>query len=131
MHRAIDIHEAAGGLSGGVNVQGAEYAPGDRVVFLRNDHSGREVTNLDVHAAAAGARNGTLGTVEQASEHRFTVRLDDGRRVTFDPEQYKSLAHGYAVTLHKSQGATVDQVYVLADSMLDRNAAYVALTRHR
>jgi ATP-dependent exoDNAse (exonuclease V) alpha subunit len=57
--------------------------------------------------------------------------LDDGRRVTFDPERYSAAAHGYAVTIHKSRGATVDRVYTLADPYMDRNATYVALTRHR
>ncbi|MDI6029435.1 hypothetical protein QBK99_25120 [Corticibacterium sp. UT-5YL-CI-8] len=32
------------------------------------------------------------------------------RRVTFSPDRYRSFDHGYAVTIHKSQGATVDQL---------------------
>jgi hypothetical protein len=51
--------------------------------------------------------------------------------VAFDPRQYDRIAHGYAVTIHKSQGATVDRTYVLADPLMNRNASYVALTRHR
>jgi hypothetical protein len=43
----------------------------------------------------------------------------------------RNIAHGYAVTIHKSQGATVDRTYVLADPLMNRNASYVALTRHR
>src|ERR1700694_5871173 len=38
---------------------------------------------------------------------------------------------GQAVTVHKAQGVTMDRVYVLADPVMDRHAAYVALTRHR
>jgi Ti-type conjugative transfer relaxase TraA len=122
---------AAGELGPGVSVGGAEYAPGDRLVFLRNDHQGREVRNLDSSGAAVGVKNGTLGTVERVEASHFAVRLDDGRRVGFDPREYDTVAHGYAVTIHKSQGATVDRVYALADPMMNRNAAYVALTRHR
>jgi hypothetical protein len=122
---------AAGELGPGVVAGGAEYAPGDRIAFLKNDHQGREVADLDPGAKRAGVKNGTLGTVEQAQAHRFVVRLDDGRRVAFDPERYGAIAHGYAVTIHKSQGATVDRVYTLADPYMDRNATYVALTRHR
>jgi len=51
--------------------------------------------------------------------------------VAFDSCQYDRIAHGYAVTIHKSQGATVDRTYVLADPLMNRNASYVALTRHR
>jgi Ti-type conjugative transfer relaxase TraA len=122
---------AAGEIGPGVTVGGAEYAPGDRIAFLKNDHQGREVADLDPGAKSAGVKNGTLGTVEQVEARRFVARLDDGRRVAFDPERYGAIAHGYAVTLHKSQGATVDRVYTLADPYMDRNATYVALTRHR
>ena len=51
--------------------------------------------------------------------------------MAFDPAEYGHIAHGYAVTIHKNQGATVDRTYVLADALMNRNASYVALTRHR
>ncbi|HEV3459847.1 MAG TPA: AAA family ATPase [Thermoanaerobaculia bacterium] len=124
---------AAGELGPGIDVGGMELARGDRIVFLRNDNHGRDVVNLDAAAAPAaiGVRNGTLGTVVGAEPHRLAVRLDDGRTVAFDPVRYNAIAHGYAVTVHKSQGATMDRVYVLADPLMNRHAAYVALTRHR
>ena len=124
--------KAAGELGQGVTVRGAEYAACDRVVFLRNDNHGLEVANLGrADARGNGVKNGTLGTLEAVSPDRFVARLDDGRQVAFSPAQYDSIAHGYAVTIHKSQGATVDRTYVLADPMMNRNASYVALTRHR
>jgi Ti-type conjugative transfer relaxase TraA len=122
--------KAAGELGPGVDAGGTEFARGDRIVFLRNDNHGRDVVNLDA-AAARGVRNGTLGTVFATESDRLSVRLDDGRAVAFDPARYSSVAHGYAVTVHRSQGATVDRVYVLPDPLMNRNAAYVALTRHR
>ena len=90
------------------------------------------MTNLSrAKGQATGVKNGTLATLERVKPDRFVARLDDGRRVAFDPRQYDRIAHGYAVTIHKSQGATVDRTYVLADSLMNRNASYVALTRHR
>jgi len=59
------------------------------------------------------------------------VRLDDGRAVAFDHKVYGDLTHGYAATVHKAQGATLDRVHVLATPGLDRHGAYVALSRHR
>jgi hypothetical protein len=45
---------------------------------------------------------------------------------------YAAVDHGYAVTIHKAQGATVDRAYVLASgTMMDRHLTYVAMTRHR
>lgn len=94
------------------------FGAGDRLLFRRND---REL----------GVKNGTLGWVEHASVDALTVRTDDGRRVTLDPVAYQHLDHGYAVTVHKSQGVTVDRSYVLATKGFDRHLAYVALSRHR
>src|SRR5262249_7377019 len=107
-----------------------EYAAGDRIVFLKNDNHGRAVADVK-GAGGRGVKNGTLGTLEQVSERRCVARLDDGRQVAWHPAEYEHIAHGYAVTIHKSQGATVDRTYVLADPMMNRNASYVALTRHR
>ncbi|RWI30717.1 MAG: hypothetical protein EOQ93_33045, partial [Mesorhizobium sp.] len=39
--------------------------------------------------------------------------------------------HGYAATIHKSQGSTVDRTFVLATGMMDQHLTYVAMTRHR
>src|SRR5208283_4983232 len=52
-------------------------------------------------------------------------------RVAVDTKFYKHLDHGYAATVHKAQGSTVDRTYVLATPHFDRHAAYVALSRHR
>ena len=62
---------------------------------------------------------------------RMAVRLDDGATVAFDLKDYAHIDHGYAATIHKAQGMTVDRVHVLATPGLDRHAAYVALSRHR
>ncbi|MEP1522966.1 AAA family ATPase [Ascidiaceihabitans sp.] len=96
------------------------FATGDRLVFGRNDRD-------------LGVKNGMLGTVEEAEEGRITVALDgvSNRKVKIDPQSYRHFDHGYAVTIHKSQGATVDQAYVLASRTMDKHLAYVAMTRHR
>src|SRR3546814_159885 len=78
-----------------------------------------------------GVKNGTLGQVERVSPDSMAVRLDDGRRIAFDLKDYAHIDHGYAATIHKSQGVTVDQAHVLATPGMDRHSAYVALSRHR
>lgn len=99
------------------------FAPGDRVLFLENDRS-------------LGVKNGMLATVEAAESGRLVVRIDrdgtgDGERIEVRAEVYRNLDHGYAATVHKSQGATLDRVHVLATPGMDRHLAYVAMTRHR
>jgi hypothetical protein len=95
-----------------------DFASGDRIMFLRNERS------LEV-------KNGTLGTVERVSQQSMTVRTDDGRSVAFDTKDYAHIDHGYAATIHKAQGMTVDRSHVLATPGIDRHGAYVGLSRHR
>ena len=123
------------------------FASGDRLMFLRNERG------LGAEPGGRGGvavKNGTLGTVlaVDAGGERLTVRLDgqggavgagagqEGRSagsrvVTFSTREYEHVDHGYAATIHKAQGVTVDRAHVLASEHMDRHAAYVALTRHR
>ena len=98
------------------------FAVGDRLMFLKNDRG---------LGGAGGVKNGMLGEIEQVSPTRMTVRLDAGRSVAFDLKDYAQVDHGYAATIHKSQGVTVDRTHVLATPGMDRHGAYVALSRHR
>ena len=100
------------------------FAPGDRVLFRENN---REL----------GVKNGMLATVERAEDGRLGVRLDSpqgpgqGRSVEVSMDDYAAIDHGYATTIHKAQGVTVDRAYVLASGTMDRHLTYVAMTRHR
>lgn len=102
------------------------FAEGDRVYFLKNDRS-------------LGVMNGTLGTVESIKEGVLTISVDKERnqgagafqRVAITMERYDQIDHGYAATIHKAQGVTVDRSYVLASQYLDAHSTYVAMSRHR
>jgi Ti-type conjugative transfer relaxase TraA len=100
------------------------FAAGDRLLFRQNS---REL----------GVKNGGLGTLVRATSTTLTVRLDSdegpgrGRVVVVPLAAYNHVDHGYATTVHKAQGATVDRAYVLASETMDRHLAYVAMTRHR
>src|SRR6201984_1083009 len=101
---ARDRMRAAGdlGIEVGVAVERGKrnFASGDRVMFLQNERS-------------LGVKNGTLGTIEQVSEQSLTVQTDDRRSVHFDLKDYNRIDHGYAATIHKAQGMTVDRTHVL------------------
>jgi hypothetical protein len=94
------------------------FASGDRVMFLQNERG-------------LGVKNGTLGAIEQVNAQSMTVRTDDGRSVQFDMKDYNKIDHGYAATIHKAQGMTVDRTHVLATPGMDTHSSYVALSRHR
>jgi len=99
------------------------FATGDRIIFTRNDRD-------------LGVKNGSFGTIENSENGQLQVRLDiDGkekaRSITIMPDHYTAFDHGYACTIHKSQGATVDNAYVLGSNTMDQHLIYVAMTRHR
>ncbi|MFQ5730128.1 MAG: DUF3363 domain-containing protein, partial [Waddliaceae bacterium] len=97
-----------------------EIGEGDRILFLRNNRE------LEV-------KNGTVGTVErvQYDGNWLTIKTDENKTVSFDPKKYPHLEHGYATTVHKAQGVTVDKAYVLAGRMHDRELSYVSMSRAR
>jgi Ti-type conjugative transfer relaxase TraA len=113
---------AAGELGDEVGVtveRGARnFASGDRVMFLQNERG-------------LGVKNGTVGTLDQVSPQSMTVQTDDGRSVRFDLKDYNRIDHGYAATIHKAQGMTVDRAHVLATPGMDAHSSYVALSRQR
>lgn len=97
------------------------FDAGDQIVFLKNEGS-------------LGVKNGMIGHVIEAAPNRIVVIVGEGdqrRQVTVEQRFYSNLDHGYATTIHKSQGATVDRVKVLTSLSLDRHLTYVAMTRHR
>ncbi|CAN7674568.1 Ti-type conjugative transfer relaxase TraA [Pararhizobium sp. LjRoot235] len=97
------------------------FAAGDQIVFLKNEGS-------------LGVKNGMLAKVLEAAPGRIVAEIGEGEhrgQVTIEQRFYNNLDHGYATTIHKSQGATVDRVKVLASLSLDRHLTYVAMTRHR
>lgn len=109
-----------------------EFATGDRIIFLENARF------LEPRAMRLGpqyVKNGMLGTVVSTGDKRgaplLSVRLDNGRDVVISEDSYRNIDHGYAATIHKSQGATVDRTFVLATGMMDQHLTYVAMTRHR
>ena len=99
-----------------------EFALGDRLGFTAPY---REL----------GIANRDLGTVAQiAKGSQLTVRMDNDKIVSFDPEQMRHFDHGYAVTSHSSQGLTADRVLVNIDTtthpdLISSRFAYVSVSR--
>ncbi|NKL59737.1 Ti-type conjugative transfer relaxase TraA [Rhizobium leguminosarum] len=122
--------EDAGELTFQTNDGKRSFAAGDRIVFLENDRD-------------LGVKNGMLGTVERVDAGRpgagpmIVAQLDGpggkgrGDSISVPMEEYHAVDHGYATTIHKNQGATVDRAYVMASGTMDRHLTYVAMTRHR
>ena len=99
-----------------------EFAVGDRLQF--------NAPNREVDVA-----NRDLGTVERIDPSgQFSVRMDSGKSVSFDPTSMRHYDHGYAVTSHSSQGLTADRVLVNIDTnanpeLISSRFAYVSVSR--
>lgn len=104
---------------------------GCKVMFVQNDPNKRWV-------------NGTQGTVLDIQADKIVVEKTTGREVSVDKTQFAiqnaegevlasvinfPLQLSYATTIHKSQGATLDQLWVDLTRLWEPGHAYVALSR--
>ncbi len=100
-----------------------QFAVGDRIQFRAPFRE-------------ANVKNTELGTITNIADGDFTVSLSGDRVITFDPERFPHLDHGYAVTSYSSQGKTMDRVLVNAETtetelLVNQRMAYVAVSRAR
>jgi conjugative relaxase-like TrwC/TraI family protein len=100
-----------------------EFSVGDRIQFR-------------APFPEAKVKNTELGTITNIAQGQFMISLCADRVVTFDPQRFPHLDHGYAVTSYSSQGKTMDRVLVNAettetDLLVNQRMAYVAVSRAR
>jgi ATP-dependent exoDNAse (exonuclease V) alpha subunit len=98
-------------------------AVGDRIQFR-------------IHDKANHIANGEFATITGLKDGHASLRFDNQRELTLPLSQLRHIDHGYAVTSHSSQGATVDRVIVNADSMrshklVNQQQFYVSISRAR
>ncbi len=100
---------------------GRRYRAGDRIVTLAPGAKGQIVTS----------ERGTITSVNTV-DGSMRARMDDGRLQGFtaDHTGKDRMNHGYAITVHRSQGATVDTAHRLEDGG-GRELAYVSMSRAR
>ncbi len=76
--------------------------------------------------------NGDIGFIEKIKDKEITVNYD-GNMVKYKPNDYKSIKHGYAISVHKSQGSEFEIVVmpIVKEyyAMLYRKLIYTAITR--
>lgn len=123
------ISEGVPCLAGKERRQPTLVGVGDRLIFTDTLKEGRRKL----------AVNGAIGTVQaveatDGGEGNVLVRvLLDGQRdpVVFDTRDFAAFQHAYAISIHKSQGATVESCRYLFSEFVSSELAYVGMSRHR
>ena len=117
---------------------------GARVMFIKNDSSSDKLYY-----------NGKLGVVTSLSKQAINVRCDDGTEVNVHNEIWENIRYNadsgsdqvqtevigtfthyplrlaWAITIHKAQGLTFDQLIIDAEDAFAAGQVYVALSRCR
>ena len=117
---------------------------GARVMFIKNDSSSDKLYY-----------NGKLGVVTSLSKQAINVRCDDGTEVNVHNEVWENIRYNadsgsdqvqtevigtfthyplrlaWAITIHKAQGLTFDQLIIDAEDTFAAGQVYVALSRCR
>ena len=100
--------------------------PGDRVLTRNNNH------RLGLNGGKDFVKNGDLWTVLATHDDgRLTVQHENHHGKITLPADYVSewVELGYASTINRAQGATVDVARAVVDQNTERSDAYVALSR--
>ena len=115
---ARELLKSEGVLSGDEYKIGDDsYMRGDRIVIKESSKS-------------LVLSNGEFGKIIEAEANKFTVLLDNGHKTSFNPNEYQGFRHGYASTVYKVQGASIEDVYVYHSGFAGSRNSYVALSRH-
>ena len=140
-----EINAALRGVRTGQGVLGRDHvlqtADGD-LPFAENDRIQFTGTSARRDERRAGIVNGAVGTIRRIEEDgRVTVALDGKpgkeRLVSFvagtdqAAGEFGQFRYGYAGTIYKGQGRTLDQTYLYHSEHWRSASSYVALTRHR
>lgn len=134
---AADSVEIEAAPRGGGKPQALALAVGDEIIFGETVELDRvTIRNSDIARIEGieGDPQDPLLTIALAKGETFTARASQlvGYR---DPEgdepAVPRMQHAYAMTIHASQGVTVDRAWVANIRGMGRESLYVSMTRHR
>jgi ATP-dependent exoDNAse (exonuclease V) alpha subunit len=137
---------------------GKAFAVGDSILFEKNARARLAHPDQGADGATVAIRNGTFATVVAVPGNgagrpstregdivpvqgdvspaqrldALVAELASGQHVTLDAEYLEeSTSLGYALTVFRSQGITVDHAFLLGNDTLFQEAGYTALSRGR
>lgn len=143
------IQSVANPLFGSDNymeVGSTRYYVGDPVIQMENNYNAKICTpeldpllieslgfsEKEKHVPTAFVANGETGIIKEITPGQALIDFD-GIVVTYNKEEMHRVGLGYAMTIHKSQGSSIDHVILVTPKahtfMMNSNLLYVGLTR--
>ncbi len=98
-------------------ISSQDFAVGDQIVLTKN-------------SSYLNVKNGQIGTITHINNTIITVKTNTDV-VNIDTTRYNHFQHAYALTIHKLQGGTIDQMYVKLNPLMSSESSYVAMSRQK
>jgi len=118
----VTFQTVRGSVDSGEEKRFETFAKGDRVQITKTDRELR-------------LYNGNVGTITEIDPATgdITALIDGkpGREVTWNAHRFQGFRLGYAGTIYKGQGKTLDRTYLYHTKHWKASPSYVALTRQR
>jgi conjugative relaxase-like TrwC/TraI family protein len=100
------------------------FGVGDKIAFNKS------INKLRIH-------NSDQALITDINKSNITIKLETGRKIVFDKSsnEIKHIDHSYAITAHKAQGLTCDNVIAVVESyrkhLTTQKNFYVSISRAR
>lgn len=93
-----------------------EISRGDKMMTLKNDKK-------------MNIKNGEMWEVKSVDKEGNVTLKNNSKEKIFNLREYNYIDHGYASTVHKSQGMTTKKIICSCNEKMNYNEMYTAMTR--
>ena len=105
-----------------------DFSVGDQVIMTDTD---KRAGLINGQGGKVVSIDGSFITFEDSQKESLSKKRSDHKLLTIDTSAFTGFRHGYAGTIYKGQGRTVDHAYIYHTSHWGQANSYVALSRHK
>tara|TARA_R110002094_G_scaffold151672_1_gene139774 strand:+ start:115 stop:963 length:849 start_codon:yes stop_codon:yes gene_type:complete len=105
-----------------------DFSVGDQVIMTATD---KRAGLINGQGGKVVSIDGSFITFESSKKESLSEKRSGHKLLTIDTSAFTGFRHGYAGTIYKGQGRTVDHAYIYHTSHWGQANSYVALSRHK